>query len=515
MSGTGRRQPRCRLARASVRANRTDAGHPGDRLRKHADVDRHRVRDEPVERGIPGRTRFLSGHRRVRWSAGRRCASRVRTGRPLRRWPRRSAPKATRPPRRGRPGGSRATRLTRAWSSAVRRTAWSALALVDGSWFAPPIDRALYVQLPTGGARLAPRLGPVARPPAVRGQGWRTGIRCARSTRGPQSSGRGRAAGAGPGHGPRPRAGERVPTRDGRLSNMRTLIRRERDLLCAASPVSSIRPLAVPLTADAATTRVAQMCDVIRHRGPDDEGCSSRTRRGARACGASASSIWPAAISRFTTKTARSGSSSTARSTTSASCARELEAAGHRVLHVHATPKRSSTPTSSGAPTRFARLRGMFGLAHLGSAHAHAAARARPHRHQAAALRRRAADACTSDRRLKSLLCGAGPAARARPRRARSLPLVPLHAARRVDLPATCSKLPPGHLLTWQDGRIDVAASTGSCRRDETVHAASKQDAVGAAARRAGRRGPLAPDQRRAARRVSLRRRRLEPSSSA
>ena len=176
-----------------------------------------------------------------------------------------------------------------------------------------------------------------------------------------------------------------------------------------------------------------------------------RRQASGSACGGSASSISPADTSRSTTKTARSGSCSTARSTTSASCARELEAAGHRFytstdteVIVHAYEQWGSAAIG--------RLRGMFGLAIWDTRHAHAAARARPHRHQAAALRASRTAGCTSDRR-SSRSC-ARRTCRASSISTRSITICPSSTRRATDRssrastssrPATCS--------TWHDGR--------------------------------------------------------------
>ena len=81
----------------------------------------------------------------------------------------------------------------------------------------------------------------------------------------------------------------------------------------------------------------------------------------------------------------RSGSSSTARSTTSRSCEAELEAKGH------AFRTRSDTEViihgyKEWGDDVFDRLNGMFGLAHLGRAETQAGRRARRHGHQAGLL---------------------------------------------------------------------------------------------------------------------------------
>ena len=80
---------------------------------------------------------------------------------------------------------------------------------------------------------------------------------------------------------------------------------------------------------------------------------------------------------------------------------------------------------------------------------------------------------------LKSLLCGAGPAARSRSRRARSLPVVPLHAARRVDLhgrPQAAARAPADVARRTREDRAVLAVAG---RRN--VRAASEADAVDAA----------------------------------
>ena len=176
------------------------------------------------------------------------------------------------------------------------------------------------------------------------------------------------------------------------------------------------------------------------------------------------------------------------------------------------TPRSSSTPTRSGASDAFARLRGMFGIALWDRADAGAVARARSRRHQAAALRAARRPAVL---RLRDQVAagGAGVAARARSRRARPLPVVPLHAARRARSSSGIRKLPPGHLPA-------LAATAARDRRywelpaEETFTRLGGRRRASAATRcwptRCGRTG-----QRRAARGVPVRRRRLEPRRRA
>ena len=92
--------------------------------------------------------------------------------------------------------------------------------------------------------------------------------------------------------------------------------------------IAGIVPLNGGTPADG--SQLGAMCATIVHRGPDDEGCDIRDGVRHRACGGSRSSTSPADTSRSTTKTAPSGSSSTARSTTYRELRAELEAAGHR-----------------------------------------------------------------------------------------------------------------------------------------------------------------------------------------
>ena len=82
-----------------------------------------------------------------------------------------------------------------------------------------------------------------------------------------------------------------------------------------------------PERLDADARLVRRMCDVIRHRGPDDEGStwSRASRSGMRRLSIIDLVDRPPADRQRGRR--RAGSSSTARSTTSASCARELERA--------------------------------------------------------------------------------------------------------------------------------------------------------------------------------------------
>ena len=234
---------------------------------------------------------------------------------------------------------------------------------------------------------------------------------------------------------------------------------------------SSIDPPAVH-AADASRALIHRMCDVIRHRGPDDEGMwvdegvalghappeHHRSRR--------------PGTSRSTTKTARSGSSSTARSTTSRSCGASSRRAGHRFYTstdteaiVHAYEQWGTDAIRAAA--RHVRPR------HLGRADAVRCCVARDRdRHQAAALR--------DGRRPAVLRLRDQVAARARPDMPRELDLDALdhylsflYTPRDASIFRGVHKLPPGHLLTLADGRArDRALLADSGRR--AVHAAPK-----------------------------------------
>ncbi len=190
-----------------------------------------------------------------------------------------------------------------------------------------------------------------------------------------------------------------------------------------------------PFGGEAATALVHRMCDVIRHRGPDDEGVwvDEGVALGMRRLSIIDLSTGHQPIHNEdrTVWIVFNGEIYNYRE-----LRRELEAAGHRFY--------TSTDTEvivhayeQWGKHAIARLRGMFGLAiwdtrtrallvardRIGIKPMHYAARRRT------ALFRIGAEIAAR---------GAGSAARSRPRRARSLPVVSLHAARRLDLQAAC-----------------------------------------------------------------------------
>ena len=176
-----------------------------------------------------------------------------------------------------------------------------------------------------------------------------------------------------------------------------------------------------------------RMTDTLRHRGPDGGG--TWTRPPGIALGHRRLAIIdlaggaPADVRR---RTARCASSSTARSTTSASCARELEAARPPLPHRTATPRCSSTATRSGATSCVARLDGMFAFALWDARRARLHPGARPLRREAALLRARpATGALLFASELKALLALPG----ASPRRSTAR-----RVARLLSPTATCRR---------------------------------------------------------------------------
>ena len=211
-------------------------------------------------------------------------------------------------------------------------------------------------------------------------------------------------------------------------------------------------PVAVPLMADDATARVRQMCDVIRHRGPDDEGL--RIEPGV-ALGMRRLSIidvagghQPIANEDGTVWIVFNGEVYNFRELRA-----ELEAQGHRFSTSTDTEAIVHAYEQWGTDA-IRRLRGMFGLAIWDSRTrtlllARDRVGIKPLYYSVAGGRLRFGS------ELKSLLCDP------------DLPveidvdaldhyLSFLYTPRDTSIFRDVCKLAPGHLLTWQEGRLHV-----------------------------------------------------------
>ena len=205
-----------------------------------------------------------------------------------------------------------------------------------------------------------------------------------------------------------------------------------------------------------------------------------------------------------------SGSSSTARSTTTASCGPSSKLPATSSTR-RATPRRSSTPTSSGARARSGACAGCS-ASRCGTARAARCCWRATAPGSSRCTTRSAAAGCTSGPRSSRSSPPAPSIASSIPRRSTTTCRFSIRRAIARSSRA-CASCRPGTSCRWRDGRSDVvkyweigAAETVSRQRGR------RRDG---AARCPGRRRAVAHGQRRAARRVPLRRRRLEPRRRA
>ena len=201
-----------------------------------------------------------------------------------------------------------------------------------------------------------------------------------------------------------------------------------------------------------------RMIDVLRHRGPDGEGtyvADAAQRRPAWpwAIGGWRSSTSPAANSRCRTKTARCGSSSTAKSTTSASCAAGWKAPGHRFRTQSDTEVLVHLYEDEG-PEFLTHLNGMFALA-LWDARRRQLLLARDRLGKKPLVYRHEPGRLLFASELKALLQVPGV-----PREIDPQALDEYLTYQYVPHPRTIfrgiAKLPPGHYALYRDGRLDV-----------------------------------------------------------
>ena len=214
---------------------------------------------------------------------------------------------------------------------------------------------------------------------------------------------------------------------------------------------------------DAEFNLVHRMCEVIRHRGPDDEGIHVEPgvglgmRRlsiidlagGHQPIHNEDSTVWVVfngEIYNYRELRARARSARATRSTRPA------------------TPRRSSTPTSSGARTRSAGCAACSasrcGTSRSGRCCSRATAPA-----SSRCTTPSAAAACTSAARSSRCWPPApvDPRARTSTRSITTWRFSTRRATRRSS--RACSKLPPGHFLRWRDGRRRGRAVLGDRRR--------------------------------------------------
>ena len=246
------------------------------------------------------------------------------------------------------------------------------------------------------------------------------------------------------------------------------------------------------------------MNDGVVHRGPDGDGAFAEVRSRWRRAG-SRSSTSSTATSRSRTRTARVSSSRTARSTTTASCARELERRGHRFARAR---HRGARPPLRGArPLRRAAAGDVRDRA-LGLAPQRRLLLARD-RFGIKPLYYRHADGDLSfASELKAMLEHPGFSREIDPRRAGGLPRLQLDPGAADDLHARRASCPPGHLLSGEDGEIsECAATPGRPGRRRRACARGRREELADELREGLRDSrPRPPRRRRPGRRVPLRR---------
>ena len=254
---------------------------------------------------------------------------------------------------------------------------------------------------------------------------------------------------------------------------------------------------------------IFRMTELIAHRGPDDHGYHLRTRVG----------LGHRRLSHHRPRRRPPAARQRGRHRLDRLQRRDLQprraapASWSRAATASAptpTPRRSSTPTKSGAPTAPSRLRGMFAFAIWDERAAAPDARARSPGHQAALLR-------AARRRSRLRLRGEVAPRRARASTARvdDDALAAYLALRYVPAPLTMfrgvKKLPPATILTWQAGRVSISRYwdlADVATRDDAPP--TEAEATAELRERIDHVTQAAPDVRGAGRRLPLRRPRLD-----
>ena len=247
----------------------------------------------------------------------------------------------------------------------------------------------------------------------------------------------------------------------------------------------------------------------MEHRGPDSRGVFADDGVGLGVQRLAIIDLETAATSRSATRTAPSSWSATARSTTTASCARSSARAGHRfatdsdtevIVHLYEELRRRLRRPPAG----HVRLRA------LGSARAPAARSRATGWARSRSSTRSAAAGCGSPRsRGRSCWPGRGPA-RGRPRR-RSTPSCTTSTSRRPRSALRGdSQAAAGPHADLAGRRRSRRAATGSSPTATRSHGAAEEELMRADPGRAAGGDPAAAAQRRAGRRDAVGRRRLE-----
>ena len=232
---------------------------------------------------------------------------------------------------------------------------------------------------------------------------------------------------------------------------------------------------------------VHRMCEVIRHRGPDDEGIHVEPGVG---LGMRRLSIIDL-VDRAPADSQRGSNGLAGLQRRDLQLPRAARASSSRPATASippATPRPSSTPTRSGARPAFARLRGMFGIA-LWDRRRGTLLLARDRSGIKPLYYAERGGRLYFGSEIKSLLARRGGRSRDRSGALDHYLAVPVHAratGRSSGASASCRR---GTCCAWQNGRLRRRAGTGRSPPTESVPRDPTQEAAEALRGGAGRRG--------------------------